>query len=149
MSRPIDRIALEHVDELRDALEAKAVGFWWVDTDCLKMMAFSASPRLAEGVPQSFVDATEFVPLDRTELGIVAAATTGTVVVSRAAELPAETGSGYWLRAFGAARSVAVPIVGTEGATCVVVSAALADGSDDDDVADRIRGLVKQWIPTL
>ena len=74
-------------------------------------------------------------------LGIVRAAVTGRVAVSVALELAPEAGSGWWLRAFGAARSVAVPIVGEGGRSEAVVSIALGAEPGEDSVAAMIRGL--------
>jgi hypothetical protein len=55
-------------------------------------------------------------------------------------ELPADSGSGRWLRAFGAGRSVAVPIRDERGAVAGVFSVALLanDPIDDPAVIDRI-----------
>jgi hypothetical protein len=78
-------------------------------------------------VAERFAEATRRVPLERAELSIVQAAVTGAVVVARVAQWPVETGSGYWLRQFGAARSVAVPLAAAAGGTWGVLSLALAD----------------------
>ena len=47
---------------------------------------------------RQFAAATATVPLSQTSLGIVAAALTGQPAISRAHELPADSGSGRWLR---------------------------------------------------
>jgi len=92
------------------------------------------------------------VPTSQTSLGIVAAALTGQPAVSRVEELPADSGSGRWLRAFGASRSVAIPIRGEGGKIQGVFSVALAAESmlGDQIVAERIRGALVQrndWTP--
>ena len=108
------------LEALRRRLGARAAGLWRVDGDRLVQVAFSADPEMPVDVAEGFARATLAVPLDRLDLGIVGAYCDGRRRVSIAAELPAEVGSGYWLRAFGADRSVAVPIAGG------VVSVALA-----------------------
>ena len=68
------------------------------------------------------------------------------MTASRTAELPAEAGSGFWLRAFGASRSVAVPLLDARGGVHAVVSVALDESPlDDEAVADRIRSASPEW----
>jgi hypothetical protein len=101
---------------------------------------------MAEEVSRGFAEATLSVPLERTNLGIVRAALEGQPAVSRVDELPGDSGSGYWLRAFGARRSVAVPVRDAKGTVRAVVSVALADTPlDDEAVAARIAELAQPW----
>jgi hypothetical protein len=86
--------------------------------------------------------------LDRTQLGIVQAALSGQVIVSRAARLPNDAGSGGWLRRFGAARSVAVPIRNARKVVRAVCSVGLNDDRiDSRDVADLVRSAFWGWPP--
>src|SRR3954462_12371460 len=113
---------------LRLDLGARAAGYWWLAGDWLEQVAFASSPPLDEGVAQRFAEATRSVPLSAgTELGIVRAAVTDSPAISRVSELPDDegSGSGYWLRVFGATRSVAVPLHDTKGDVRAVVSVAL------------------------
>jgi len=102
-------------------------------------------------VARGFAEATQSVPLEETGLGIVAAATSGEVAVSRPEELPSGSGSGRWLRAFGAAGSVAVPLCDDHGNAVGVLSVALPDGCamDDRAVVDQIRqtaSVASTWL---
>ncbi len=124
----------------------RAAGFWWIAGNMLELVAFVASPALPKEVIGGFVEATRSVPLSQTDLGIVRTAVEETVTVSRASELPAESGSGYWLRAFGAVRSVAIPLHDAHGTTKAVLSVALPDDSrDDHDVTDRMLEIARKW----
>lgn len=137
-----DRLAALRVD-----LEARAAGYWWLAGDWLEQVGFAPSPTLDEEVSRGFADATLSVPLERTDLGIVRAALEGQPAVSRVGELPGDAGSGYWLRAFGASRSVAVPIRDARGTIRAVVSVALADSPlDDETVAARIAEQAQPWV---
>jgi hypothetical protein len=148
-----DEGARRQLAELRVELGARAAGYWWHAGDWLEQVAFAASPTLDAEVARAFAEATRSVPLARTELGIVQAAVSGAVAVSRASDPPddAEAGPGYWLRAFGAARSVAVPLHDPGAAVRAVVSVALpADCPfDDDAVAERILMAVRGWAPLV
>jgi hypothetical protein len=136
-----------HLAALRARLEARAAGVWQVSRQDLKALAFDAAPDMASTVAAGFAVATALVSLDRRELGIVAAVLERRPVVSVAAELPADIGSGYWLRAFGASRSVAVPIADQNGLIASVVSVALAArGPSDIDVASLIRAEADEWL---
>jgi hypothetical protein len=131
---------------LRSSLGARAAGVWRVEVDELIQLAFDATPDMPAEVAARFASATFTVPLDRRELGIVAAVESARRVVSRAEDLPPDSGSGYWLRAFGADRSVAVPIAGPTG-IAGVVSVALA-GSEwaDDAVEALLRERASEWF---
>ena len=124
---------------LRSRLSARAAGIWEVSGDRLEQVAFDAALDMPSEVANRFADATRSVDLARLDLGIVKAAATGRVVVSVADDLPADTGSGYWLRAFGATRSVAAPIVGPGGHITLVVSVALGPEPDAETVAAMLR----------
>src|SRR5262245_14200077 len=115
MTYPTAEGARLHVAELRLDLEARAAGYWWHAGDWLEQVAFVASPAIGADVVARFAEATRSVALSRTELGIVRAALSGEPTVSRVEDLPEDDGSGYWLRAFGAVRSVAVPLKDPKG----------------------------------
>ncbi len=136
----------ERLAHLARALSARAAGIWRVEGDWLVQVAFVAGDGLAEEVARAFAEATRSVSRAQGDLGIVRAATLGVVTASRSAELPAGTGSGLWLRAFGASRSVAVPLLDARGGVHAVVSVALAESPlDDQAVADRIRSGSPEW----
>jgi DNA-binding IclR family transcriptional regulator len=60
--------------------------------------------------------------------------------------LSPDVGSGLWLRRFGAARSVAVPVFDRSGRLTAVVSVALAEAPpDDEDVARAVRAAAEAW----
>ena len=96
-------------------------------------------------VASTFAENTRNVSLDAKDLGIVKAALTGRVAVSLLEELPADSGSGLWLRRFEASCSVAVPIVDDESCEIAVVSLALADRGDDAVVSRAIRETASSW----
>jgi hypothetical protein len=110
------------------ALDARAAGYWRFDEGSghLIQLCFVAGAGLDPEVGRQFAAATKCVSVSQTTLGIVAAAITGRPAVSRVSELPAESGSGRWLRAFGASRSVAVPLRDAFGSVIGVLSIALA-----------------------
>lgn len=115
----------------RIRLNARAVGIWSLQGDALVQLAFEAAPGMSDQVAQEFAEATRVVALDQLGLGIVKAASEGRVVVSVADELDPTSGSGYWLRAFGADRSIAVPRLDPWGAVIGVFSVAMP-GLDPD-----------------
>jgi hypothetical protein len=131
------------VAEVCAALGARAAGYWQLDqeTERLVQLGFVPGVGLDPEIGWQFAAATTAVPLSQTSLGIVAAALTGQPAVSRADELPADSGSGRWLRAFGASRSVAVPMSDAQGLLRGVFSIALpADCQlDDHAVIESIR----------
>lgn len=129
-----DRLTL-----LRVRLSVRAAGVWRVEGDRLEQVVFDAAPDLPGEVAEGFARATRSVDLSHVDLGIVKAVNTGQPAVSIALELAAETGSGYWLRAFEASRSVAVPIFGLDGQVALVVAVALGSEPPDEVVADAIR----------
>ena len=135
-------------------LGARAAGYWQIDpaAERLVQIVFVPGVGLDTEIGRQFAVATATVPLSQTSLGIVAAALMGQPAVSRVAELPADSGSGGWLRAFGASRSVAVPIRGEGGKIQGVFSVALTADSTLGDriVAERIRGTLvprNDWTP--
>lgn len=136
------------VEDLLRALGARAAGLWTVHGESLVQAAFAACPEMPADVARTFAESTRNVPLLDQSLGIVAAAMTGDVRVSRVAELAAETGSGRWLRAFGAERSVAVPLRGARGAVVAVLSVALGRGAASDaSVAEHVRAAGRRLGP--
>ena len=130
------------LEALRESLQARAAGWWRFAGDRLEQVAFVASGEVSQEIAVDFRDATHTVSLASTDLAIVEAATSGDVVISLASQLPAETGSGYWLRRFGAERSVAVPLRNETGAVAAVISVALDDHPNGDAVAREIRAAI-------
>jgi hypothetical protein len=131
---------------LRERLGARAAGWWRVSGDRLELVAFASAPDMPEEVARSFAEATRSVALSRSELGIVRAAASGHVTVSLASELPAESGSGLWLRRFGATRSVAVPVRAHGPGVARIVSLALRDGPASDlRIATTIESIASAW----
>jgi hypothetical protein len=126
------------VVSLRESLNARAAGFWRVLPDRLDQLAFSAAPDMLPAVALEFATATQSVPLDNPSLGIVQAATLRRTAVSIADQLPQDQGSGFWLRAFGAACSIAVPIE-QGGVLLGVLSVALPDLRDPQLIEAALR----------
>lgn len=121
-------------------LDGRAAGVWVGNGDTLRLVAFQPSPDLPDSVRVGFTDATRTVPLSLPELAIVRACLEREPVLSIAESLPPDRGSGYWLRAFGAACSLAVPIVGSDPATTGVLSVAMrAVPTTPDKVAALLR----------
>jgi hypothetical protein len=140
MPDPADAAAC--VESLRRALGARAAGLWRLDEDRreLVQVAFAPGPELSDEVAAGFAQATRSVGLEQGNLGIVVAVTTGRFASSWAETLPAEVGSGRWLRAFGAVRSVAVPLADVTGRVVSVLSVALPSPEPvDEDVAESVR----------
>jgi hypothetical protein len=133
----------EKVVEVCADLGARAAGYWELDAAARQLIQISVAPGvgLDTEIGKEFTAATRAVPLSESSLGIVAAALTGQPAVSRVEELRADTGSWHWLRAFGANRSVAVPIRGSDGTIVGVLSVALRKETTDDDrsIIQRIR----------
>lgn len=140
-----DRRGRAIVSTLLRALNARAAGLWRVESDALVQVCFVPAADLSEEVGASFASATRAVSLQRTNLGIVQACLGRLPAVSQAEEADAEgaegAGSAHWLRAFGAVRSIAVPLFeGESGPVRFVLAVALADSlRDDDSVAAAIR----------
>jgi hypothetical protein len=125
----------------------RAIGLWSVRADRLEQVGFIPARTLDRGVAEEFAEATRSVPLDRPDLGIVRAVTSGAVSVSRADRLPPDAGSGRWLRAFDAVRSVAVPVRDGEARVVGVVSIALgAEGPDDEAIASRLEAIGRSLL---
>lgn len=138
---PTDRL-----ERLRSQFQARAAGWWKVKDGHLEQVGFAAGSDLPDQVARQFAEATRSVALSQRGLGIVKAAITGEVAVSLTSELPAESGSGLWLRLFDAARSVAVPIRDGLGLITSVVSLALAETvTSEADIATTIRAEVELW----
>jgi hypothetical protein len=125
------------------ALGARAAGYWRLDhvKEQLALVVFVAGEGLDPEVARAFETATRKVPLADKSLGIVAATLLGRPAVSHVRVLSPDSGSGLWLRAFGADRSIAVPICGEVGTVAGVFSVALTEDSklDDEKVVEQIR----------
>jgi hypothetical protein len=128
---------------LRSRFGGRAAGAWQVEGDRLVQVAFVPAPDMPVEVAEGFADATRSVDLDRVNLAIVQVVLKGRAFVAIASELPPEDGSGYWLRAFGADRSVAVPIAGAGGRVERVVSLALGSVPEAREVEAAIRETMK------
>ena len=124
------------------ALGACAAGYWRLDAEAKRLVqvVFVPGDALDPLVGREFAAVTAEVFLSQTSLGIVVAAITGRLAVSRVEDLPGSSGSGRWLRAFGASRSVAVPVDDMSGSIRGVVSVALAaeNLATDDAIAERL-----------
>ena len=132
---------------LRERLVARAAGFWSVNGDRLDQVAFDAAPDMPADVSERFRIATLSVPLDRHDLGIVSACRSGIRSVSLASNLPEDVGSGYWLRAFDAGRSVAVPLVDRSGTVVAIISIALGvDDPPDEEIESILKTEVAGWL---
>lgn len=128
------------VAAIRAELGARAAGYWRREGEALALEAFETADDLATDVAAAFAEATRRVPLARADLGIVRALATAVPAVTVAAEEPAEGGSGKWLRAFGAACSIAVPLADDAGGLVAVLSVALpARPVEPGEVVTRIR----------
>jgi hypothetical protein len=137
-----ESVAARVVEGALTTLGARASGWWRVTGEGLELVEFRAASDMDIAVAERFVEATLRVGLDREELSIVQAVNKGRPVVAVAAELPDDAGSGYWLRGFGAARSIAVPVRGEANAFVAVVSVAIAAGCAMGDQA------VAAWLQT-
>ena len=106
---------------------ARATGSWRFDAEkkCLILESFQACTEMNKEVAEGFATATAEVPVTDTGLGIVLAARAMAVTEYRAVDLPPEVGSGYWLRAFEADRSVAVPQIDSQGNLIRILSVAV------------------------
>ena len=134
------------VSRLRERFLGRAAGWWHIADDALVQVAFSSAPDMPEDVAHAFADATQRVPLSSRDLGIVRAALLGQTAVSRASELSAEHGSGLWLRKFGAARSIASPVRGRDGAVTEILSVAVGDAQNDEStVIVALEAIAAQW----
>lgn len=136
----------ERLDGLLEDLGARATGYWSVTSTGLRLVAFRAAVDMAAEVRDGFTEATRSIPLDRCDLSIVRAALEARPVVARATEWDAASGSGYWLRAFGAQRSVAVPLADAEGQVAAVLSVALPPSCTEADatVVERVRDATRR-----
>lgn len=136
---------------LLDRLDARAAGFWRVADDrrTLEQLAFTSAQDMPDEVAAAFAKATRSVPLDRVDLGIVQAATTGRMVVVHAEQISGATGSAHWLRRFGAERSISLPVLDASGAVSQVFAIALASAEPDDaTVAGLIRQAAAKGVPS-
>ena len=140
-------VDIERASALLDRLKARATGLWRVDGEgaALVQKAFVAAPDMPAEAAEAFADATLRVPLDRVDLGIVQAALGLVPAVSRVDTGDSgEGGSGYWLRRFGAVRSVAVPLFDESGNVRAVFSAAVGpDDRGDGQIAAIVREIAE------
>lgn len=104
---------------------ARATGSWLYVNKRLTIEFFMACPEMKIEVAEGFPKATADVPVTDTGLGIVLAARAGVTTEYRAIDLPPDAGSGYWIRAFEADRSVAVPQFDAAGKLKRILSVAV------------------------
>jgi hypothetical protein len=128
--------------------DGRAIGLWRVEANRLVQIRFEA-PLVDPEVAQRFAGETRSLELDRLNLGIVKAASSGHPAVSLAADLPEDSGSGYWLRAFGAERSVAVPLKVREGTIGWVFSIALGLSPEASEVARILKSIASPHLAAL
>lgn len=104
-------------------------------------MLFAPQPALDVEVADAFAKATRSVGLDQTQLGIVRAAVDQATAVSRAPELSADEGSGYWLRRLGVERSVAVPVFERQvsGLWGVLSVGIPSEGPNEGEIEKRVQ----------
>ena len=133
--------------ELATRVNARAAGLWRVEATDLVQVAFWAAFDVDNDVSEAFSRATQRVDRSRTELGIAGAAASFSPKISVAQNLPAESGSGYWLRQFDADRSIAVPFV-REGMAVGVASVAIR-GLEDNQVIAVVREFLESWAVGL
>jgi len=133
--------------DLRRGLDARAAGLWIACVDRLELVAFCAADDLPAEVARDFAEATQSVPLDRTDLGIVGSAISGRPLVSIAQELPAEAGSAIWLRKFEAERSIAVPNTREDGSVAAVASVAVRGPLTEAEVIARLSEFLRDAVP--
>ncbi|MFO0889389.1 MAG: hypothetical protein U0790_09650 [Isosphaeraceae bacterium] len=139
---PSDEDVLRRVVVLCAEIGARAAGCWRVDPERERLIqvAFVPGAGLDPEVARAFAEATREVSIRQEGLGIVVAALSGEPAVSRVEALSPDSGSGRWLRAFGADRSIAVPVLGPDPGTRIVCSVAVSRPSVDDVwIARRIR----------
>ncbi len=136
--------ALARLEALRQTLNARAAGLWTCQANRVHLVAFLPAPDMPAQVVSGFSEATRNVPFERVELGCVQAAATREVVTAWAEKLPDDGGSGTWLHAFEAARSVAVPILDQAGQSRAVVAIALPETCplSEADVTRRLRAIL-------
>ncbi|MDX2039388.1 MAG: hypothetical protein SFX72_22270 [Isosphaeraceae bacterium] len=126
------------VADIRVRLGARAAGAWRLSDDSLVRTAFSHATDMPEDVVSSFCSASERFRLSDVEFGVVKAAVELLPVVSRRSH-SGSPGSGRWLEAFDADRSIAVPILDDSGRLAAVFAVALAaDRFSDEEVADLV-----------
>jgi hypothetical protein len=134
------------IDALRIRLGGRAAGFWRLQGDRLEQVPFSSAGEIPAEVVAEFVRATRSVPLDRGDLGIVRAIGSGSMVVSRAADAPTDSGSGLWLRRFSARHSVATPVRDASDVIQGVVSIAVTlPGVEIADVVEALDRAPGTW----
>ncbi len=139
---PWDRVEL--LKALLKDLPARAAGLWRLEGDRLIQVAFFSCDDMPEEVARRFGEATRIATLDQSSLGIVKAVVEGRTVVSIADELPSATGSGHWLRAFGADRSIAVPLRSAPGVVSVAV---LGLSRPAEEIERALRSLMDEARP--
>lgn len=133
---------LQAISFVQMKAEAVATGSWKYDAESRRLLleGFQHAADMPKAVAEGFTKATADVPVTDTGLGIVLAARAMAQTEYRAEDLPPDSGSGYWLRQFGADRSIALPQTDSGGKLIRILSVAVK-GLDrsPDDYADMIR----------
>lgn len=137
----------QRVAAVRDATEARAVGYWELQGVTLSLRAFLPSEEMDIEVSRAFAEATRNLGLDRSDLSVVQAWNTGHAVVANAADQEGLLGSGHWLRSFGAVCSIAVPLHDDLGRVIAVLSVALDNlPSDTREMVEFIRRRGQEFV---
>jgi hypothetical protein len=121
----INQAVQQAVAHVHAKAAARATGSWSYRDNQLTLEFFMACPEMKPEVATGFPQATAYVPVTDTGLGIVLAARTRQTTEYRALDLPPDSGSGYWIRAFEADRSVAVPQFDATGQLIRILSVAV------------------------
>jgi hypothetical protein len=133
---------LQAISFVQMKAEGVATGSWKYDAETRQLLleGFIACDDMPKDVADRFTKATAEVPVTDTGLGIVLAARAMAPTEYKAEDLPPESGSGYWLRQFGADRSVAVPEIDAGGQLVRILSVAVRGlDKSSGDYAEIIR----------
>jgi len=140
--KPLD----EGLAELLELTQARATGLWRRDGQRLVLLGFRGADDMPDAVKGEFVEATRSVSLTQTGLGIVQAVVSGAPALSFVDAQPRTPAtSAGWLARFGAARSVAVPVV--EGDRVIgVIAISTAQELKEGDRAWQVMSQVARSI---
>ncbi|MCA8987238.1 MAG: hypothetical protein KDA78_06340 [Planctomycetaceae bacterium] len=125
---------------------AWAVGLWKKVDETLVLCVFGVAEGFDPVVAAEFEAATQSVPLDQTQLGIVNAAVFGRPALARAEELSGDLRkSAGWLGRFGARCSLSCPVNSPAGELLGVIAVSWAESwQQEDSVPQRLLSLADQ-----
>ncbi|QDU61578.1 hypothetical protein Pan216_24390 [Planctomycetes bacterium Pan216] len=109
------------LERFRSRFQARASGLWRREGEHLVVLGHAFAPDFDKDVAREFMAAVESVSLERTGLGIVKAAVDDATAVARTDAGPVDSSS--WLKRFGAACSVAIPLHAGERVTGILAIA--------------------------